>query len=97
MDLVLGCAVCSVLVSPVQSGESFGLIGRSEDHYLGLFGREFLHRHVHFLMVSTHVIEQPAQGHLLSYRGIGQTHISQVTSWSALRTETVQNFQIEID
>lgn len=89
MDLVLGCAVCSVLVSPVQSGESFGLIG--------LFGREFLHRHVHFLMVSTHVIEQPAQGHLLSCRGIGQTHISQVTSWSALRTETVQNFQIEID
>lgn len=55
----------------VSSAESVQLrywddLSRSKRHHLGLFGFGFLHWNMHFFMVCTHVVGQPANCHRVS-------------------------------
>lgn len=42
--------------------------GTSEHHHFSLFGFDFLHRHVHLLVVSTHVVGQPTHSHGVTWK-----------------------------
>ncbi len=46
---------------------------RSEHHHLSLFGFGFLHWNMNFLMVCTHIVGQPGNGHRVSYKERDET------------------------